>query len=211
MRQSRKEKAYYKIKSDIKEGILKGNEKIVEEKYANITGVSRTPLREAVRLLEMEGLVYSKTNIGVFVTEITNKDVNEIFEIKIAVEPLIYNKAFERITSKEIVNLENILNNAQQEFSKGIYANLGNLAEEFYKVIYNASKSNHCANVLRRLSSIQEVIRFRALNSNEVEIGETIKEYEDIFQALKKHDFNEYEKSYIRHLKKARERYTRAI
>lgn len=79
-------KAYEEIKESIIRGELSANQKITETGLAKILGVSRTPIREALRRLDYEGFVCMRPNYGFVINELTESDLNEIMEVRIAIE-----------------------------------------------------------------------------------------------------------------------------
>lgn len=206
-----KEKAYNKIKNDIKKGILRANDKVAEEKYAALTGVSRTPLREAIRSLEKEGLVYSRPSVGSFVTEITDSDILEIFEIKAVIEPIVYKKAFEYMNENSIKNLTKLVENAQQQITSGNFEELSKFSVKFHHEICLASRLTHAVNVLDRLQGVQDVIRYRTIGIDGAKAKDTVDEYEAILNALTSHDYDLYEKKVLKHIDSAKRRYLSQI
>ena len=103
------EKVVGMITSQILEGKIKAGERLTELKLSEIFGLSRTPIREALRLLENDGFVEIKPRKGAFVTVITEKDVDDIFTLKLKLEPLgaklsIFNMGNEDIESLREVN-----------------------------------------------------------------------------------------------------------
>src|SRR5690606_12292208 len=90
-------------------GKLRPGERLMEVQLAEELGVSRTPVREAIRKLELEGLVLMIPRRGAYVAEISMKDIADVFEIRAALEGLAAQLAAERCTPEEIENLERSL------------------------------------------------------------------------------------------------------
>ena len=97
------------LRQAIKDGVLKPGERLMEIQLADELGVSRTPIREAIRKLELEGFVVMVPRRGTYVADISLKDIAQVFEIRSALEELAAGLAAERITPDELEYLERIL------------------------------------------------------------------------------------------------------
>ena len=82
-KKSIREQVYESLKEEIVNGRIQSGEKIIELEYAEKFGVSRTPLREALRMLELEGLVTNAEKGGVTVNYISKEDIEEIYKIRV--------------------------------------------------------------------------------------------------------------------------------
>ena len=94
------------LRQAIQDGVLKPGERLMEIPLAEELGVSRTPIREAIRKLELEGFVVMIPRRGTYVANISLKDITQVFEIRSALEELAAGLAAERITEEEIETLE---------------------------------------------------------------------------------------------------------
>ena len=94
---SLKEKAYVELKEMIISGKLKSNERIDEELLSKSLNVSRTPVREAINKLEQEGWINIVPRKGMFVNNISIKEINDVFQVRSNLEPIILEMAFERL------------------------------------------------------------------------------------------------------------------
>ncbi|MGL4732501.1 MAG: GntR family transcriptional regulator, partial [Fusobacteriaceae bacterium] len=88
-RKSIREQVYETLRDLIINGEIEAGERVVEVEYAEKFHVSRTPVREAIRMLELEGLVEVNSKGGVLVKEVTPEDIKEIYKIRIALEGVI--------------------------------------------------------------------------------------------------------------------------
>ncbi|MBR5578210.1 MAG: GntR family transcriptional regulator, partial [Lachnospiraceae bacterium] len=102
-------KVFHKIREDILSGKYKDNEELKEVAIGEELGVSRTPVREAFRQLELEGLINIIPNKGAYVTGISAKDVKDIYMIRSLLEGLCARWATEHITEEQIEELEEII------------------------------------------------------------------------------------------------------
>lgn len=86
------------LRKGILRGDLKPGERLMEIQLANRLGVSRTPIREAIRMLELEGLVYNIPRRGAQVARITEQDLRDVLEVRLGLEEMAVDLALERIT-----------------------------------------------------------------------------------------------------------------
>lgn len=103
------EKIYQALRSDILSGAFKDNEELKENTLAKSYGVSRTPVREAIRQLALEGLVDTIPNRGAFVHNIHCKDVEDVYAIRSLMEGLAARWAVEHITDAQMEAMEEVL------------------------------------------------------------------------------------------------------
>ena len=94
------------LRQAILRGELKPGERLMEIQLANKLGVSRTPIREAIRKLELEGLVLMIPRKGAEVAEITEKNMRDVLEVRKALEELAVQLACEKITDEEIEEMK---------------------------------------------------------------------------------------------------------
>ncbi|WP_273265143.1 GntR family transcriptional regulator [Flexistipes sinusarabici] len=124
-----------RLRSDIIKGTYKDGERLVEPKLAEMLGISRTPIREALRQLENEGFVEIVPRKGAVVKELTLKDIDDLYAIKANLEGLAAKQATENISEKDIEKLKNI----NEKFYK-ISSGKTNIVEEYLK--YNLDFHN---------------------------------------------------------------------
>ena len=94
------------LRKAILKGELKPGERLMEIALAERLGVSRTPVREAMRKLELEGLVVMIPRRGAQVANITEKDLNDVLEVRIALENLSIENACARMTEEQLAELK---------------------------------------------------------------------------------------------------------
>lgn len=143
-----------RIRSDIIKGVYADGERLVEPKLAEALGISRTPIREALRQLEGEGFIEIVPRKGAVVKSITIKDLDDLYAIKANLEGLAANQATLNITLEEIEKLK-IIN--EKFFS--LYKSSKNIVEEylsynidFHNIFITASKNNKLIEILKGLS-----------------------------------------------------------
>ena len=172
----------------LRQAILKGEfqpgERLMEIQLAQRLGVSRTPIREAIRKLELEGLVVMIPRKGAEVAKITEKNMRDVLEVRLALEKLAIELACQRITDEEIKQLEI---SSQQFYQTTVSKDLLTMAqadERFHDVIYNATKNKRLIQMLNNLR--EQMYRYRIEYIKDIETHEgLVKEHEDILQALR--------------------------
>ena len=167
-------RVFHRIREDILSGKYSENEELKEAAIGAECGVSRTPVREALRQLELEGLVYIVPNKGAYVTGISDKDTRDIYVIRSYLEGLAARWACERISEEEIEGLEEIVYLSEFHAKKKHYDQLVELDNKFHESIYHASGSKILEHELTTFHQYLERIRKeslkreeRALQSNE--------------------------------------------
>ncbi|ODM27192.1 GntR family transcriptional regulator [Acetivibrio mesophilus] len=168
-------------------GELKPGERLMEVKLAEKMGVSRTPVREAIRKLELEGLVEMLPRKGAHVAELSAKDIMDVLEVRASLDGLATALAAERITDGEIKELEHI----QSQFLA--YANKDNLQGsikkdvEFHELIYRASRNERLIQISSNLR--EQIQRFRVIYLKDYSNPkELIKEHQYILEAISTRD-----------------------
>lgn len=179
-------KVFEQIKENILSGVYKENQELREGNIGKELGVSRTPVREALRQLELEGLVHIVPNKGAYVRGISSQDVKDIYLIRSYLEGLCARWATEHITDKQIEEMEEIL--LLSEFhlqKKGEQSNqVSKLDEEFHKILYRASNSRILEHVLSDFHKYVKLARTTSV-SKENRAKESITEHKEILQAMK--------------------------
>lgn len=180
-------RVYKKIREDILSGVYHENEELKENAIGQELGVSRTPVREALRQLELEGLVTMIPNKGAYVTGITSKDIHDIYTIRSYLEGLCAKWACEHITEAQIEALEEVLYLSDFHARRSHFEQLVELDNKFHDLIYSASGSKILNHVLsdfhqyvERVRKITLAMPSRAAKSN--------KEHAAIVDAIKKRD-----------------------
>ena len=139
------------LRQAIRDGVLPPGERLMEIPLAEELGVSRTPIREAIRILEQEGLVVMIPRRGTYVADMSLKDVTEVFELRSILEELAAELAAERITNEEIEALE------QHLVEIGNYMNENNLDKVvqadilFHEILYKASRNDRLVEMIHNL------------------------------------------------------------
>lgn len=175
----------------LRKAILRGNlepgERLREIHLADKLGVSRTPIREAIRKLELEGLVLMIPRRGAEVAEITEKSLRDVLEVRSALEELAVDLACERITEEDVDKLREAAKEFE-EVSKG--EDVTELAEadvRFHDIIYFATDNQRLIQLLYNLR--EQMYRYRVEYLKRPEVHETLfAEHEHIIECISKRD-----------------------
>jgi len=197
------EKIFLKIQNDIINGKYKPGEYIAETKLSNELGVSRTPIREALKQLEREGLVKSVPGKGVRVEGISNKDIEDIYTIRMLIEGLAARWAAKNITGEELDELKEILE--LEEFYTLRSQNTENLIKldsRFHDVMFKASKSRPLMHILTNFHLYAQRARSASLEIPG-RSQKTLEEHLAIFKALSEKDPDLAERLTTEHIKNA--------
>lgn len=150
------------LRQAIKDGLLQPGERLMEIQLADELGVSRTPIREAIRKLELEGFVVMVPRRGAYVADISLKDVAQVFEIRGALEELAAGLAAERITPDELEYLERILVEINEYIENDDFAKIVDADIRFHDVLYHASRNQRLVDILHNLR--EQMLRFRSIS-----------------------------------------------
>ena len=150
------------LRQAIKDGLLKPGDRLMEIQLADELGVSRTPIREAIRQLEQEGFVVMVPRRGTYVADISLKDIAQVFEIRSALEELSAGLAAERITPDELESLERILVEINEFIDKGEFDKIVDADIRFHDILYHASRNTRLVDILHNLR--EQMLRFRSVS-----------------------------------------------
>ncbi|MGI6119933.1 MAG: GntR family transcriptional regulator [Desulfosporosinus sp.] len=196
-----REIVFESLRDAILNGILKPGERLMEIQLAKEMGVSRTPIREAIRKLELENFVVMIPRKGAYVAGVSMKDVADVFEIRSALEGLAAGLAAERITDDELEQMEQVLfiSDSEDEIDLEKYINTDT---EFHALIYQASRNERLVQILANL--LEQIQRFRSTSlaipgRNKLAIDE----HKKIFEALRNHDSVEAQSLAMAHIETA--------
>lgn len=194
---------YEQLRKTILAGKMKPGERIVEKEYADKLNISRTPVREALRKLEMEGFVEYIPRKGVIVKEFTLKDIIEIYEIRKSLECLAVKNVIKNIKEDYIDNLKDIVEQMDILEAQGDYEGVFNICNDFHQTILSASEMPRLMNMI---STLQEYLeRFRRVTmSKDSRRHSAIQEHKEILEAIIDRDVKRAEKLTSEHIEKSR-------
>lgn len=183
------EQTYETIRDMIFTGKLENGEKIVETRLAEQLGVSRTPLREAIKRLEQEKLIRNNQ-----ISNPTNQDYQDIFELRILIEKYAVVKASHYFTIEDFKEMENLVEIGYNGSSEdAMDAN-----KMFHEKIVHSTKNNFMIETFNQMQSIIYLFRKTVLNHHRPGL---IDEHNEIVLAMKERDAEKAEKLIEKHLK----------
>jgi DNA-binding GntR family transcriptional regulator len=171
----------------IRKGELKMGQKIVENELSSLMGISRTPLREAIRALSSEGLVELKPNKGAFVVEPSVDEICDMFEAMSIFEGACTKTAVKKMTEKDLKKLEELHEQLEQHYAdtdQEAYITVNNKFHTYIQEILQNNTINNLINVLRKRILL---FRYRQLYLKN-RFNESIKEHRDIIKSFRDRD-----------------------
>ena len=171
------------LRGAIVEGKLKPGQRLMEVQLAEQLGVSRTPVREAIRKLELEGLVVMIPRKGAYVANMSLKDVIDVLEIRASLEGLAASLAAERITDEDIKKLESIV----EEFNDSINQSDVEALLRKDECIFKSTNNKKLHQLINSLW--EQVYRFRVTYISDYDSTVNIvEEHKMILDAIKRRD-----------------------
>ncbi|MDD6037489.1 MAG: GntR family transcriptional regulator [bacterium] len=175
----------------LREAILRGDllpgERLMEIQLASRLGVSRTPIREAIHMLEKEGLAIIIPRRGALVAGMTEKDMRDVLEIREALEELSVQVACDKITPEQIALLKENMIKFEESLKSEDLRTMAKADEEFHDVIYQATDNPKLVNMLNNLR--EPMYRYRAEYLKKPENHEQLlAEHEAIYEGICKKD-----------------------
>ncbi len=194
-----REVVFQTLRNAIIQGEFQPGERLMEITLANKLGVSRTPVREAIRMLELEGLVVMIPRKGAEVANITVKDLKDALEVRMALEALSVRLACERITEKGKEDLKNSCMAFKEAINSKLVPAIVACDEAFHNSIYKASENQKLINMAHNLR--EQVYRYRVEYVKDFSYHDNlIREHDLITMAILKGDKDTAEKIMNEHI-----------
>ncbi|HIZ21368.1 MAG TPA: GntR family transcriptional regulator [Candidatus Blautia faecigallinarum] len=191
------------LRQAILKGELKPGERLMELTLAERLGVSRTPIREAMRKLELEGLVVMIPRRGAQVANITEKDLNDVLEVRIVLENMAIEKACKRMTEEQMDKLVKAAREFEDTMADGNLVHLAEADVAFHEIIYQASDNRRLIQVLNNLR--EQIYRYRVEYLKEEETRKLlVKEHEELCQAIRERNVEKACEISFRHIENQR-------
>ncbi len=196
---------FTKLQEDILTGKLGNGEKLTEMKICNEYGVSRTPVREALRQLESDGLIETIPNRGAFVVGLSQQDLNDIYILRAMGEVQAVRWGIERITDEEMEELNETFEFMEFYTMKNDIPKMLNINIAFHQIIYNAA---HNRMLNQQLTSYQLYLRhcnpsnYYAPNY----LRDVLAEHRNIYDAFEARDIEAGAQAMQRHMENSTKR-----
>ena len=175
------------LREAILKGDLKPGERLMELQLASKLGVSRAPIREAIRMLEQEGLAVTTPRKGAEVAKMTLKDMEDVLEIRDALDELAVRIACQKISDEQLKQLEDMKELFEKSTQTGNVKKIAEADVTFHDVIYEATGNPKLVTLLNNLR--EQVYRYRVEYIKDPKNYPTlIAEHEAILESLKNRD-----------------------
>ena len=192
-------KVYRIIKSGIIDGSLKSGSKLLEVKIAKQMGISRTPIREALRELAAKGFVTMIPNQGIIVSSDSIEDIQEVVQIRSVLEGLAARLAVDMINLEGINKLKKLLEQMEKYVEKNDPLSFGEVDAEFHNIIVNNCGNNRLIKMRKNITEQAHRYRIKSLNVSG-RLKRSMEEHRKIFEALKKKDPEKADKFLRKHI-----------
>ena len=190
------------LRKAIREGVLEPGERLMEIQLADQLGVSRTPVREAIRKLELEGYVIMMPRRGTYVANLSIRDVNEVFEIRTSLDSLASGLAAERITDEELERLQRLLVLIGEYIETNDMEKIVETDTEFHDLLYQASRNTRLVGIIFNLR--EQLTRFRTTSMGfPGRLAATLEEHRRIVEAIAQGDVKEAQAAAEYHMEKS--------
>ena len=175
------------LRQAILKGELEPGERLMEIQLAERLGVSRTPIREAIRKLELEGLVLMIPRKGAEVAKISESNLRDVLEVRRSLEELAIDLACQRITEEELDELNKAEVDFKAAIENGDAMQIAQTDESFHEIIYNSTKNQKLVQILNNLR--EQMYRYRMEYMKDKRMYKLlIDEHDAIRKAIKKKD-----------------------
>jgi DNA-binding GntR family transcriptional regulator len=177
------QRVYKDLRLAIITGKIAGGTRLVESTLAAGMRVSRTPVREALHKLALEGLLYSIPRAGYIVEEMTDYDIQDLFTTRMIIEQIAARLAMDKITDKELNELASNIKNADEVLKSGLTEKMADLDMAFHSIIYQATRSKTLYQICQTLSDHTLKYRIALIHLPEMAL-KTNDGHNKIYQAI---------------------------
>lgn len=179
---------YEGLRNAIIQGHIPVGERINESIYSQKMNISRTPVREALRRIQQEGLVEYVPRLGVVVKKITIEDAKEIYQIRMALDILATESAMRIMTIQQFDIMKDLLDKTQKAHDNGEVQKVIDLSRDFNDMIYEFSKMPRLESIVHRLR--EYLVRFRDMSlKGEARRSKALAEHWLIYKNMKNKNF----------------------
>lgn len=191
--------AYRELRQGIITGSIPGGSRLVEAALASQMKVSRTPVREALHKLALEGLLYSIPRAGYIVEELSDHDIEDMLNTRMAIEQIAIRWAIAKITPEEIQRLEANLQKTDDDIQSGSFEAMMDRDAEFHQIINKAARSKTLFRISQMLND--HTLKFRKACIHIPEIAVRARDgHLEIFKAIQSKDSIRAERAVQVHL-----------
>lgn len=194
-----REVVFNTLREAILTGELEPGEHLMEVKLANKLGVSRTPIREAIRKLELEGLVVMTPRRSAEVAKITEEDLTDVLEVRRVLESLSIELCCRNRTQEDLVMLKEALEKFRFCVKSNDLTAIAKTDVQFHEVIYNATGNRRLNQILYNLR--EQMYRYRLEYIKDRQTRDTlVLEHQEILESIQERDVERAKKAILTHI-----------
>ena len=175
------------LRNAILTGELSPGERLMEIKLADKLGVSRTPIREAIRKLELEGLVVNTPRKGAEVANISAEDLRDVLEVRRSLEVLAIRLACDKMTEETLELLHENIDAFKHSIDAKATSDIASVDVSFHDIIYKSTGNNRLIQILNNISEQMYRYRFEYIKNKEA-WNRLVEEHMNIYEAIKHRD-----------------------
>jgi DNA-binding GntR family transcriptional regulator len=196
-------KVHHYLREQLLNGEIPPHEHLVEAKIAREIRTSRTPVREALHSLELEGLIESIPRVGYVVKDISEEEVGEICEIRTAIEELATRWAIEKGHGKLVKELKKNISMSEERVSKGNAKAFVDMDAQFHEIISKCSGSQRLLELAQTLR--RHMLRYRIQSIYSFDnVLRAIDGHKGILRAIEKKNLEEVSKAIRHHMEQSK-------
>src|SRR4030066_1212616 len=198
-----RKRIYEHLREQLLNGEIAPPEHLIEAKIANELGTSRTPVREALHSLELEGLIESIPRVGYVVKAISEEEVEEKGEMRMAIEGVAVRWAMEKAYKKLVEELEKNISIAEEKVSKGNVRAFVDMDARFHEIISKFSGSKRLLELAQTLR--RHMLRYRIQSIYSVDnVLRAINGHKGILRAIEKRNLEEVNQAIRHHMEQSK-------
>ena len=179
------------LRDAILTGKLVPGERLMENQLAEKLGVSRTPVREALRMLELENLVELVPRKGAQGLDMSEKDIVNILEVRSALEGLATSVACKKMSKEDLQQLKNMEVDFEKAVAENDVEHFVDIDEDFHDLIFAATENDKLINIFRNLRIQLYRYRMAQAKNNETSMSTIVAHHRSIIRAIENHDVEE--------------------
>src|SRR5210317_1067533 len=204
MKVIQKKTLHEEIANNLREMIMSGElmegDKIKESELCDMMGISKTPLREALRVLSVEGLIRLVPNRGAFVTKPEFDEIAEMFDVMSLLEGFCAHRACQKMTTRNFAHLEKLHAKLEENFQRHDQEEYIRINNQYHSFIQELAGNRTLNQIVDGLRKKILLYRFQSLNLP-TRFAASIREHRDLLDAFRQHDCSRAEALMREHLK----------
>jgi DNA-binding GntR family transcriptional regulator len=199
-----RQKVHKHLRDRIVSGAIAPGARLVETSIAKEIGASRTPVREALHALEREGLIESRPRIGYVTKAFSREELEEICEIRCAIEALAAGRALQKARNKVIAELSRNIGAAEERIAAGRIKDFIEIDSRFHQIIAKCSGSSRLLELAEMLRSHMVRYRTQSIYAHD-NVRDAIEGHKRILAAIESGDVEQVQNSIRQHLLESKE------